>query len=297
MMLLSILIPIYNNDSSTLIAELCRQGKKLGIPFQLIAAEDGSTSWVETNRAACEKADARHIALSHNVGRSAIRNKLADMAEGEWLLFLDCDMKIEKEDFVKCYVDKFTQENYDCIFCGGPTYWPRDKYGEDVTLHWTIGSQREQVAKRTSATLYSCNFCIRRDRFMQIRFNEDIVGYGHEDTLFGIMHKRNGGRFEYIDNGAVHLGLGKSELYLAKMRESIANLIIIAEKYLTADEQQQITALRLFTKLNRLHLVGMIRIISKAIRPMIERNLLGERPSLLLFDIYKVLIYSQQYAK
>lgn len=294
-MLLSILIPLYNYNSSLLIEELCGQAAALGIKWQLIAIEDGSREFVKENREACEKYGATHRALECNVGRSAIRNMLADESEGEWLLFMDCDMMVEKKDFLKTYVDRIYECGGKSVVSGGRLYWSRERYPQECTLHWTVGSNREPVAKRSEWTLLSCNFVVRRDVFMNIRFNEGIVGYGHEDTLFGLVHKRNGGTFECIDNGAVHLGLCSDEVFLKKAEESVANLVLLAKNELTREERQGVKLLRLADKLEGLHLICFVKLLSKVLMPLLRCNLLCGKPSLMMFDMYKVCVLSRQY--
>ena len=88
---LSILIPVYNWDCSQLIKDLQYQGLVLGIPYEIIVADDCSTDSElrEKSRIAVETHEnCRYFGLQHNIGRAAIRNFMADQSKYDRLLFL-----------------------------------------------------------------------------------------------------------------------------------------------------------------------------------------------------------------
>ena len=101
---LSILIPVYNWDCTKLIKDLHFQGLVLGIPYEIIVADDGSTdkTILEKNRIVAESHEnCRFYALQHNIGRAAIRNFMADQSRFDTLLFLDCDSAVKDRQFLK----------------------------------------------------------------------------------------------------------------------------------------------------------------------------------------------------
>ena len=104
---LSILIPVFNWDCTRLIKDLHFQGLVLGIPYEIIVADDCSTDreLFEKNRIVAESHEnCRFFGLPHNIGRAAIRNYMADQSKYDKLLFLDCDSAIKDKLFLQRYM-------------------------------------------------------------------------------------------------------------------------------------------------------------------------------------------------
>ena len=100
--MLSILIPVYNYDCSELVAALDKQAVRLNINYEILVADDASEeSFRQRNRVINERPNCRYIELSENVGRSRIRNILASEAQYGYLLFMDCDGVVVRDDFLK----------------------------------------------------------------------------------------------------------------------------------------------------------------------------------------------------
>ena len=119
---LSILIPVYNWDCSQLIKDLHFQGLVLGIPYEIIVADDCSTDMElkEKSRIVVESHEnCRYFGLQHNIGRAAIRNFLADQSQYDKLLFLDCDAQVKDKEFLKKYMEASRNA---CVVCGGLTH-------------------------------------------------------------------------------------------------------------------------------------------------------------------------------
>lgn len=89
---LSICIPIYNQNVTPLVNELRAQALRADCQFEILLMDDASTRYKEANSRLCELEGVRFIGLEKNVGRSVIRNKLADEAFYDYLLFMDCDV-------------------------------------------------------------------------------------------------------------------------------------------------------------------------------------------------------------
>src|ERR1035437_2162840 len=117
--MISILIPAYNYDITRLVADLHKQAMETYVDFEIIVMEDGSMLYVEENNHVTDFEFCRHIVLAENIGRSAIRNKLADEAKFDHLLFLDCDAKVISAHFIEKYI-AFCRE--ECVVLGGRIY-------------------------------------------------------------------------------------------------------------------------------------------------------------------------------
>mgnify|MGYP000465830659 CR=1 FL=1 len=74
---------------------------------------------------------------------------------------------------------------------------------------------------------------ISKSLFQQLKFNESISEYGHEDTLFGIELQTKNIPINHILNPVVHLGLENEAIFLNKQEKAIQNLVLLLkqEKY------------------------------------------------------------------
>lgn len=288
---LSICIPIFNKDVSPLVRELRRQALDLSCVFEILLMDDGSTEYLTENGALDSLECVRYMRLERNVGRSAVRNRLADEALYEYLIFMDCDVYPDSSSFLRDYL---RMEGADVVV-GGYCY------GDEPTskahlLRWKYGKNREERSaeergKRPNDSFSTFNFMIRKSLFERVRFDESLCGYGHEDTLFGLCLKRAGIEVTHIDNPLTHLSYDASELFLEKSGNSVRNLWDIYCKVEDADSfADSVKLLRCFRRLDGF---GLTKVMA-ALFPLTERifrwNLLGGCPSLFLFDLYKLFL-------
>lgn len=105
--MLSILIPTYNDDCYELVQALTLQAKALNLAdWEIIVADDGSTDGqvIARNKNLQDIPGCRFVRNNDNMGRAAIRNFLVEQARGEYLIFIDADMKICEPNYLKRYV-------------------------------------------------------------------------------------------------------------------------------------------------------------------------------------------------
>lgn len=78
-----------------------------GLRYEIIVADDGSTDTHArlTNKEMLELANVIYLQRRENVGRARIRNVLARRATSAWLLFVDSDMTVCRDDFVLRYAE------------------------------------------------------------------------------------------------------------------------------------------------------------------------------------------------
>ena len=285
---LSILIPVYNWDCSRLIEDLSAQARVLGIPYEIVIADDCSTDIhiLERNReCAGSTENCRFFALGRNMGRSAIRNFLADKSKYDKLLFLDCDAAVRDDQFIRRYVDAADKAS---VVCGGAVH--SDEIPEKgVELRWVYekNADKERSARFRSRNPYArftpFSFLIDRALFMRIRFDESYAHYGYEDVQFGCELERMGVSILHIDNQLIHLGLEKSEVYLEKTRQAVQNAF--------AHKDEVEGGSRLLTHYNRvvkLRMRWLLKLIWTLFHGSMERNLLGLKPKLKIFSLYKL---------
>ncbi len=225
-MKISILIPIFNFNVEELVRELkaqCEAAHDLK-DFEILLFEDGSKEKFQNASLVSEKIIYKEF--QENQGRSKIRNLLAQSSKFEALLFLDCDSRIDKKDFIKAYIQNFQEGS---IVYGGRTYDSKEP-SQEVYLRWKYGVEREIISadvriQNPYKSFMTNNFLIDKKVFLDIGLDESLKGYGHEDTLLGIELKKQGIPIIHIDNPAVHIGLETKEDFLEKTKEGLKNLL------------------------------------------------------------------------
>jgi len=289
--MLSILIPTYNCNITRLVTDLHQQAVDTYVDFEIIVLEDGSTLYVEENKAVNDFEFCRHIVLKENIGRSAVRNKLADQATYDHLLFIDCDAEVCSPHYVEKYV-AFCKEA--CVVIGGTAY-DENENDPRYSLRLAYGRQREarSALERSNEHTYhnfaTFNFLISKALFQKVRFDESIRGYGHEDTLFGHQLHELGTHFIHIENPLIHKGLDDNQTFLLKTEEGVRNLYLL---YKTERYPYLVDESKLLNTFVRIYKTGLTRLATFAFRvlkPYLQSHLSKPDPSLRLYDCYKIL--------
>ena len=288
---ISILIPTYNYNVYPLVAELHQQALVNDLLVEILVFDDGSPQAPEENEAINGLSMARYQKLEKNLGRSGIRNLLAKTAQHEFLLFLDADTAIIREDFLVSYLEAVKAESQ--IIYGGITYQQEPPLANE-RLRWVYGNKREALPvaerrKQPHLRFLTLNFLIRKNVFEKLRFNEDIPNLRHEDTLFAMDAEKNGIDVAHIDNPVMHLGLESSEVFLRKSREACDALLLLVRDKLIAPEQ---TALSRVAQKYSQSVLGKLAVwIYDRFGSAMERHLLSASPSLRVFDLYRLGYY------
>ena len=286
--MLSILIPTKDYSCRTLVESLHRQAESAGIAYEIIVGEDGSLpNNIALNAPLAQMSNCRIIVQQKNVGRSKIRNILAQEAHGRNILFIDSDAVVEQSNILQLYSEALKEYP---VVCGG-------LYHSDtpLTSSCTLRHRYERTAdKRRSAEernkapydrFTTFCFAIRRELFLEIQFDESIKNYGYEDTLFGYELRRKGVAIKHIDAPLLHIGLESNKVYLAKVEESLHTLLQLQGKIAPT------TLLKCYTRLKSMHLTGIVLIVWRALYPMLRANLLSKHPSLTILNFYKIGYY------
>ncbi|WP_157957311.1 glycosyltransferase family 2 protein [Winogradskyella tangerina] len=286
--MLSILIPTYNYPISALVASLHRVLDNFDLAYEIQCLEDGSQLYVEENKAACDSYDhTLHIISEENKGRINSRKRLAQNAKYDWLLFLDADVEISNDDFIKTYSDYFDKSK-EAIY-GGCSYASEQPETSQL-LRWKYGKAYEEVNssvrnKTPYKSIVSANFLIKKHTFQHIISEIKNEGYGY-DVFIGALMKEHKTKVHHIDNPVLHTGLDENSEYLAKVEKSVeTNYRLLNEQKINTTQN---SLLKLFKSLKRL---GMVRIVSgmfNTFRQPIKRHLLGNSPNVKLLQFYKL---------
>lgn len=281
---LSIAIPTYNGICVELVRSLCLQAEAAeGLTYEVIVADDGSTlpQCIQANRAISNLPHCRYITRDNNQGRAAIRNFLAREARYEWLLFLDCDMTIRRDDFLNRYLQSpATEVVYGGYTVGhGPASNLRYRYEKAAEPSHTA----EQRSKNPYRDFHTANFLIRRDLMLSHPFDERFRHYGYEDVLLGKQLRKAGISIEHIDNPAGFDTFEDNPHFVSKTEEGLRTLCEFREELRGYNT--------LLTLANGIHLPiarAAIRLAHRLFGPLGRRLLCSSHPSLTVFKLYKL---------
>ena len=286
---LSILIPTYNGICTKLVSDLQVQAGKLGITYEIIVADDGSTDTanINANRAINTLPHCRYVERTENVGRAAIRNFLASQAAYSRLLFIDSDMMVCRDDYLQRYADCDNCQA-DCILYGGVTIGPlipgnlRSMY-EKAVEHEHTPERRQQSPY---GDFHTANFMVPRQLMLQHPFDQRFHHYGYEDVLFGKQMEQHAIPIVHIDNPLSFEIFETNADFVSKTAEGLRTL------HQFRDELQGYSRLLTWSSSTKVSLLRpLIRLCHSLFGKSIRQELTGTRPSLLLFKLYKLGYY------
>lgn len=285
--MISILIPIYNYNAFPLVKELHDQCVRRYQDFEIICIDDCSSHFENENKFISELEKCSFLALDKNIGRSKIRNLLAATATYEWLLFLDCDTFPKNMLFIASYFKQAQQTS--CLATFGGLDYLKEKPKNDQLLRWVYGKKREVKTidnRRRFPYQFSflSNFLIRKSVFESLQLDETITTYGYEDAVFIDSLKNKNILIDQIDNPVYHLNIENSNLFLSKTKEALQTLLSLKQVQI----QTSTKLLSAFYILQKLKLVTITGTLYNYIAGLLEKNLLSKKPSMILFDLYKI---------
>jgi len=286
--MISILIPIYNYEVLALARDLLDSCHKANVSFEIIFADDGSNDqYLTQNDALNHMEGIQYIVLPKNIGRSAIRNLLARTSKFDFLLFIDCDGKLLNEDFILNYLPYLLK---DTVVSGGRIY-PTLKV-TDCELHWTYGTYKESKSaldrnKVPYLNFHSNNFLVPRNIMLQFPFDESIVTYGFEDTLWAKQLSVHNIIMLHINNPIIHQGLESNSIFLLKTKYAIENLVELNVKGIVLNTGIE----KIYGILKKWRCHQFVGSILNNMQIQISKQLCSRHPRLFLFQLYKLGLY------
>lgn len=290
--MLSICIPLYNKNASPLVHSLIEQCKKENIDFEVIVIDDASPIQHQENNSLNELENTRFIPLDINVGRSKIRNLFLDYSNYNHLLFIDGDLSVNQASFIGSYVQEI--KNNTSVTCGGITFsasppektrllrWKNTKFKE------SLNALARQQAPYTSF-MTGC-FLIKKSILEQIKFNEKITGYGHEDTLFGYELMKHDISITHINNPILVNVYDTNEEFISKTEQAIQNLNTILE--ITNYDEKLIRSIKLLNTLSSSSFLRstITKKISSSFIPLLKKMSAISFMPLAFFDLLKLFL-------
>ena len=235
--LMSVLIPFLRDDPCDLLACLDGEAAALKGRVEIVLLDDGSAdptlTQSITSRVMGMQLPVRLITLATNVGRSIGRNRLAEQARGQSLLFLDSDMRPDLPDFLQVWLALVMDRNPAVAFGGfsllqAPTD-PR------FAVHRAMAARSDCLDHHTRALdpekhVYTSNLLVRRDVFDTEGFDPDFAGWGWEDVEWAMRVSRKHPVL-HPDIPATHMGLDTPGALAAKYEQSAPNFARVLARH------------------------------------------------------------------
>ena len=289
--MISVLIPVFNRDIIEMVQTLSKQLKFLPVSAEMIIIDDGSQACFKklNSGGIADIPFVKYTESKINNGRIRARQMLAEAAKYEWLLFLDCDSTIVSDRFLENYYKEFTAVNQ--VIVGGRIYTSQKPADRGTMLHWKYGSNREitKFGKQGHTNRFMTNnFCIRKSVFNSFYFTGGLDGYGHEDTWMGIQLEAMNVPVIFIDNPVMHDGIESSSIFIIKSEEALRNLCKLSKVIAPGILVKHVRLINYYYRLRSLKMLWIVSIIYFVLRRAGKKNLLSCKPSLVLFDLYRL---------
>lgn len=255
--------------------------------YEIVVADDGSTEdkVLEENRSINLWSHCRLQENKQNVGLSVTRHNLVLQLVFPLILIIDSDAEVSNADYIEKYLQNAEKAS---VICGGiltlRKYLHKDNhlrfyYETSAAFIRTQSYYKSHPYEHFSAF----NVLIHRSVFDIVNFDIKLSQYGYEDTLFGAKLKKHNISLVHIENPLIHTRIDSNESFLTKTETALQNL------YKLRDELKNMSVLlRTCQKLENLHLIFLIRFWHHLFSRVERRQLLGHRPSLFLFKLYKL---------
>ena len=286
---ISVLIPTYNQPCLELVSQLQTQLEQAAVAYEIIVADDGSTDerTVETNFGIATLVHCQYIVRKENAGRAAIRNFLAQEAQYELLLFIDSDMSLVDDQYIRRYL----AADCDSVLDGGVRIvGDEDEWRGNLRYLYEKAEEPHHTAPERQRTpyqhLHTANLLIRRELMLKYPFDERFRHYGYEDVLLGKTLRRHRVAIRHIDNPLGFSTFEANADFVAKTEEGLRTLYEFREDLRGYS--------RLLTLVSGIHIPlvkSMIRWMHRLAGPAVRRNLCSTHPRLFLFKLYKLGYY------
>lgn len=287
---LSILLPTYNTPCIELVKTLHKQA--LCIPklsFEIIVLDDGSTdkNTIEANKRIDNLSHCRYLMRGYNRGRAATRNELASTARFDWLLFIDSDMAIRDPNYLRSYIE---MDEADVTYGGYVINGDKKLFKGNLRYKYERQYEGNRDASKRKEHPYedfhTSNFLVRRTIMNAHLLDERFVRYGYEDVAWGKSLRKTGIKIHHVDNPVSFEVFESNEDFLQKTIEGVATLAQFGEEL-----KEYSKIINIVDRLKRLHLAKLFAQTFKIVEKPLKNNLLGNKPSIFLFNIYKIGLY------
>jgi glycosyltransferase involved in cell wall biosynthesis len=294
--MITVCIPVYNSDVCALVEALYEQSKKIKETIEIIVIDDGSNPAIKKINAVFST-KVTYLENKQNKGRASIRNQFLQFASQPFLLFIDGDSEVISPTFLSDYI-QYINANETHVLCGASVY-QTNKPDRNHLLRWKYSIVRESKSieerlKNPNLGFKSNNFLIQKTVFEKVKFNETLLGYGHEDTLFGFELTQNTISIAHIDNPVLNKNLDDNPAFLNKTNEGLKSLLQVLE---IVNHNEQFTHnIKLLVAYQRIKNNLVLKVgfsVSIVLLPLLTYFLKKGFFTLRMFDLYKLLIFNK----
>ena len=287
----SICVPTWRDGADALLCSLARMPGADQCTLSIF--DDGSQDPALTRHLTRQilryPGPARLICAPNNRGRSHARNRLFELAETDWILFLDADMQPDDDAFLNRYLAAIENQTAPGLVAGGfslehahPTAQTRLHAAQSLASECVPAEVR---AKAPGRYVFSSNILVHRDVLTAVSFDPAFTGWGWEDVNWGL---RVAETFpvSHIDNCATHLGLEFDAKLIEKYANSADNFYRLVERH--PEEMQATPLYRAAKRLSALWGVGVLKAATRRLPLM---PFLPTKIRLLALKLFRACVY------
>jgi glycosyltransferase involved in cell wall biosynthesis len=285
--MLSILIPTYNYIVYPLVLELHKQSENLGIVYEILVQDDGSSNFLNENQIINDLTNCSYIINDKNYGRTFTRGILANKASFEWILFLDADVIPVNSNFISSYITLLDSKNR--VILGGYSY-KKTKPDSGKEFRYKYGKKREEKkAVERNLTPYqfvfSGNILIKKKIFLTTNYAGENSFYGM-DIFFAYQLFVKKVEVHHIDNPIYHLGLETNQIFFEKSLKAVES----RKKFvIDCNQIEKISPLiKHYKTIKKYCLLPLIIVFFRILQPILKKLILNKNPSLICFDLYRL---------
>ena len=293
---LSILVPYYHDDPVPLIQALSAQCEACK-DVEVLVYDDGSND-PELNRKAIAAVKNSTAPLGlyiaeQNRGRSFARNQLFGFAKGDWVLFLDADMRPERDSFVADYVDLITKMDSDVIFGGFKVHKQSDD--PDRELHRALSEVSDCLTlqeRQAAGPQFVCssNLAVKKHVLESEPFDSEFDGWGWEDSEWAARVFKKF-KLVHADIPAWHLGLETTDTLLQRFKTSGPNYLRFTNKHPELAE-----TLPLFRIVQKIGKIPGQKLSRPVLRGIVKLKFAPLRLRLLALKLWRASWYAETFA-
>ncbi len=210
---------------------------------------------------------------------------------------MDCDSEIISSTFLAKYIQELKILNPKVLF--GASIYSEQRPEKKYLLRWKTSINKESKSIQDRELNFNWgfktnNFVIEKELLQKIAFNENLCGYGHEDTLFAFDLFRANVSVIQSDNAVLNAHLDTNHVYLKKTKEALANLVEVL-KILKYDKEfiKQIPLLKTYFSLKKNGFLLILKPIFWCIKPTLFSCLKSGVFFLWMFDLHKLIEFSR----
>ncbi|WP_348798988.1 glycosyltransferase family 2 protein [Flavobacterium adhaerens] len=286
--MLSILIPVYNYNVYTLVVALKQQADELEITYEIIVQDDNSSQFISENSKINSLENCSFFSNTQNLGRGRTINLLGQKSKYDYVLIMESDAFPENNFYLKNYILLLSQTP--SIVFGGVNY-PENIPPKEKILRWKYGKIRETKSLNHRVNnqydfVFTWNLLIQKQILLAFPFPEFITEYGYEDTIFLKKLRSNSVAVTHIENPLIHQNNDDSIVFIQKSEKAVRTLYQLL--YSKKIDSKDVRLTSVYSLLQKLHLVDIVKVIFSKNKQKILDNLTSEKPNLYLLDFYKL---------